>query len=144
MKALSYAQLANLPPINGLYTIVLSSAFYAFFGSSMILAVGPVALVSLLVGELVTKYGITPESKEAVQLAGKACIAIGLILIVLSFAKCGKIIRFVSYPVMSGFTTAAACLIGLSQLKNGFGFPSNTSQVGQKYIDYNWQVMFKF
>ena len=94
--------------------MVLSSSFYAFFGSSMILAVGPVALVSLLVGQLITDYGIAPGTPEAVQLAGEACIAVGMILTVLSFANCGKFIRFISYPVMSGFTTAAAMLIGLS------------------------------
>ena len=56
-QALSYAVLANLPAINGLYTAILPSATYIFLGSSMILAVGPVALVSLIVGSLVLQYG---------------------------------------------------------------------------------------
>jgi len=56
-----------------LYTIILSSAFYAFFGSSMILAVGPVAIVSLLMGQLVTEYGIKTGSVEAVNFAGEYC-----------------------------------------------------------------------
>jgi len=56
-QGLSYAGLANMPAINGLYSAILPSAAYTFLGSSMQLAVGPVAVVSLLVGNLVLKYG---------------------------------------------------------------------------------------
>ena len=56
LQALSYAKLANLPAINGLYAAILPSATYVFFGTSMQLAVGPVAIVSLLTGQVVAKY----------------------------------------------------------------------------------------
>lgn len=140
LQALSYAKLANLPPINGLYTLVLPSAFYAFFGSSMILAVGPVAIVGLLMGQLVTEYGIEPQSKEAVEFAGEVSIAVGTIMLILSVVNFGNVIRFVSFPVMSAFTTAAAWTIGMSQVGNAFNLKA-APKLGQTNYHYNYEVM---
>eukprot|EP01038_Epipyxis_sp_PR26KG_P007870 gene7870-10684_t len=141
-QALSYAQLANLPPINGLYTAILPFAGYIFFGSSMQLCVGPVALMSLLMGELIVKYNIDyvnyPE--EAVNFAQCAAIAAGTIMTVLSILNLGNFIRFIAHPVMSGFTTGAAMLIGLNQLKSAFGFSVTVPQQGQTGIHFNYQV----
>jgi len=123
-----------------LYTIILSSAFYAFFGSSMILAVGPVAIVSLLMGQLVTEYGIKTGSVEAVNFAGEVSIAVGLIMLILSVVNFGNVIRFVSFPVMSAFTTAAAWNIGLSQVPSAFNL-KNAPKLGQTDYDYNWEIM---
>lgn len=138
---MSYAALANLPPINGLYTAVLPSAVYTFFGSSLQLAVGPVALVSLLQAELINKYNITPGSADSVDFAGECAVAIGLILIIMSLLNLGNLIRFISHPVMSAFTTAAACLIGQNQLKSAFGFVISPPQAGQKGYEWNYQVL---
>ena len=139
LQGLSYAKLANLPPINGLYTLVLPSAFYAFFGSSMILAVGPVAIVSLLMGQLVTNYGIKAGTEEAVRFAGEVSVAVGTILLIMSVINFGNVIRFVSFPVMSAFTTSAAWTIGLSQVANVFNFKA--PKQGQTDYEYNWEVM---
>lgn len=76
-QALSYATLANLPPVNGLYCAVLPSAVYTFFGSSLQLAVGPVAIVSLLMGQLISKYNITPGTPESVDFAGELGLGLG-------------------------------------------------------------------
>eukprot|EP01034_Spumella_vulgaris_P036761 gene36761-45352_t len=119
-QGLSYAKLANLPAINGLYTAVLPSVFYTFLGSSMQLGVGPVALVSLLMGQLVIQYDVVPGSVDSVNLAGECALCVGLFLTVMSVLRLGTFIRYISHPVMSGFTTAAAMLIGLNQLKNAF------------------------
>lgn len=142
LQALSYAQLANLPPINGLYTAVLPAAFYTFFGSSMQLCVGPVALVSLLTAQLINQYGInyTANPAEAVDFAQEAAIAVGLILVCMSLLNLGHLIRFISHPVMSAFTTAAACLIGVNQLKSAFGFTVTVPQQGQTGYEYNYEV----
>lgn len=107
----------------------------------MQLCVGPVALVSLLQSELISKYNITPGSQEAVDFAGECCIAVGLILTILALLNCGDLIRFIAHPVMSGFTTAAAMLIGQNQLKGAFGFLVNPPQAGQEGYEWNWQVM---
>lgn len=139
---IQYAQLANLPPINGLYCALLPSATYTFFGSSMMLAVGPVAIVSLLMGSLVSQYGVEVGSEAAVNFAGECCLAMGSILLVLSFLNMGNFIRYLSYPVMTGFTAAAACLIGLNQIKLMFGFTgSYYPQTGDGYHEDNYEVM---
>ena len=143
-QGLSYSTLANLPPIYGLYTAILPSAVYTFFGSSMALAVGPVSLMSLMMGSLVTSYGINWEEDpaSAVDLAAEVSFCMGIILLTICVLNLGQYIRLLSHPVMSGFTTAAAFLIGLSQLKNAFGFTyPAVPQVGAGGITSQWQVM---
>eukprot|EP01035_Chromulina_nebulosa_P019955 gene19955-25923_t len=143
-QGLSYAQLANLPQICGLYAAVLPSAVYTFFGSSMQLAVGPVAIVSLLTGQLVVKYvpNYATDTESAINCAAQVALAVGSVLTVLSVLNLGNFIRYISLPVMSGFTSGAACVIGLNQLKNAFGFSySGVPQQGQPGYDYNYQVM---
>ena len=143
-QALSYATLANQPPISGLYASVLPCAAYVLLGSSMTLALGPVAIVGLLTGSLVSKYEIEIASAEAVDFAGECCLVAGTILLVLSLLNLGNFIRFISHPVMSGFTTAAAMLIGLNQIKGAFGFKAIDGyypQTGDGKIHYNYEVM---
>ena len=76
-QGLSYATLALLPPVNGLYAAILPSAVYSFFGCSMQLAVGPVAITSLLTGGLISKYGIDylTQQEQAADLAAQASMA---------------------------------------------------------------------
>ncbi len=114
---------------------------YTFFGSSLQLAVGPVALVSLLQAELIIKYGIVPGSEDSVNFAGECAVAIGTILLVMSVLNLGNLIRFISHPVMSAFTTAAAMLIGQNQLKAAFGFVVSPPQAGQEGYEWNYQVL---
>lgn len=143
-QALSYATLANQPPINGLYASVLPCAAYVCLGSSMTLALGPVAIVGLLVGSLVSKYNIEVASAEAVDFASEVCVIAGVILITMSLLNLGNFIRFISHPVMSGFTTAAAMLIGLNQIKGAFGFKTIGGyypQTGDGKAHYNYEVM---
>ena len=157
-QGLSYASLANLPPIVGLYSAVLPSATYTFLGTALQLAVGPVALVSLLMGQLVAKYqpDYATNTTGAIDTAAQAALCVGIILTFMGLLNMGSFINFISHPVMSGFTTAAAMLIGLSQLKSAFGFgticmtPLSTStvtwcpvdipQVG-KDVHHNYEVM---
>ena len=142
-QGLAYASLANLPAVNGLYAAVLQPAMYVIFGTSNCLAVGPVAIVSLLVATLINQYGITPASTESVDLASQLCLGMGIILILMGILNLGSFIRFLSHPVISGFTSAAACLIGLSQVKSAFNF-SGVPQVGDtssKGVEYQYQQM---
>ena len=145
-QSLSYASLANLPPINGLYSSILPSAAYIILGTSMQLAVGPVAIVSLLMGKLITEYGAQPESEDAVHTAAQAALCVGILLCGMALFNMGVFIRFISHPVMSGFTTAAAMLIGLSQLKSAFGFTVPVPQIGMDdghghVYHYNYEIM---
>lgn len=127
----------------GLYTSVLPSAVYALFGSSMQLAVGPVAVVSLLTGTIVAKYvpDYSTNTTDAMNIAAQVALCCGIILTVFSVLNLGDFIRYVSHSVMSGFTTGAACVIGLNQLKGAFGFYVSVPQAGQSEYEYNYQVM---
>ena len=142
-QGLSYATLALLPPITGLYSGILPPAIYVIFGSSMQLAVGPVAIASLLTGAIISKYQVdyVNHPEDAMDLAAQISICLGMMLVFMSVFNIGSLIRLISHPVMSGFTTAAACLIGLSQLKNAFGFSVAVPQQGDPNTAYNYQVM---
>lgn len=126
-QGLSYATLANQQPIQGLYAAILPSAAYTFFGSSLQLAVGPVAVVSLIVGRIVATFvpDYSTNPTDAANCAAQLALSVGVTLMILSLLNTGNFIRYVSHPVMSGFTSGAACTIGLSQLKNAFGFSNS-------------------
>jgi SulP family sulfate permease len=121
-QAMAYAMLAGLPPIVGLYASVAPLAVYALLGTSRQLAVGPVAIVSLLtatgVGALVAQ-GTDEYLTYAVLLA----VMVGGIQIAMSVLRLGYLVNFLSHPVLSGFTSAAAFIIGLNQLKHLLGLP---------------------
>jgi len=115
-QGMAYGLLAGLPPIYGLYSGIVPLLLYAFFGSSRQLSVGPVALVSLLVLAGVGRFAET-GSEAFVGMAIATALIAGLIQVALSIFRLGFLINFLSHPVISGFTSAAAFIIGLSQLK---------------------------
>ncbi|WP_216828572.1 SulP family inorganic anion transporter [Alkalihalobacterium elongatum] len=124
-QGMAYAMLAGLPPVIGLYASTIPLIVYAFFGSSRQLAVGPVAMVSLLV--LTGVQGLAePGSSEYVSLVLLLALMVGVIQLVLGLLKLGFVTEFISHAVISGFTSAAAIVIGLSQLKHllGINLPS--------------------
>jgi len=146
-QGLSYAVLANVPPINGLYCAILPSATYTFFGSSMPLAVGPVAVVSLMTGEVIAELvpDYATDTQKAVDCAAQIALVCGIILTIMAVLNMGDFIRYISFPVMSGFTSGAACQIGLSQVKSAIGSLIPIPQTGQTFLekkyDYNYEVM---
>lgn len=115
-QGMAYAMLGGLPPVYGLYAGLLPPLLYAFFGSSRYLSVGPVALVSLLVMNGVGQIA-APGSERFIHLAIATALLAGLIQMLLGVFRLGFLVNFLSYPVMSGFTSAAAIIIGLSQVK---------------------------
>ncbi|VAI16806.1 unnamed protein product [Triticum turgidum subsp. durum] len=120
-QAMSYAKLAGLHPIYGLYTGFVPLFVYAIFGSSRQLAVGPVALVSLLVSNVLG--GIVNSSSEFyTELAILLAFMVGILECLMGLLRLGWLIRFISHSVISGFTTASAIVIGLSQIKYFLGY----------------------
>ncbi|MEO1654930.1 MAG: SulP family inorganic anion transporter, partial [Bacteroidota bacterium] len=115
-QGMAYALLAGLPPIYGLYASIFPLFLYAFSGTSPQLSVGPTALVSLL---LLSQLSLIaePGSPEYLDLAFKTAVVTGLLQIILGVSRMGFLSNFLSSPVMSGFTSAAACIIALSQFK---------------------------
>ena len=119
-QGMAYAMIAGLPPIYGLYAATLPLIIYAFLGTSRQLAVGPVAMISLL-----TATGIgalaAGGTETYIALAITLALMVGLIQFLLGVFRLGFLVNFLSHPVISGFTSAAALIIGLSQLKHLLG-----------------------
>jgi sulfate permease, SulP family len=119
-QSMGYALLAGLPPQIGLYSSVLPLVVYAAFGWSRQLGVGPTAISSLL-----TSAGLAHLSggdpKLAIELAASLAVIVGVMRIALGIGRLGFMVSFLSRPVLSGFTSAAALIIGISQLKHLLG-----------------------
>ena len=118
-QGMAYAMLAGMPPIYGLYASIIPLILYAIFGTSRQLAVGPVAMVALLiaagVGELAT------DTTEFISLAILLALMVGVIQLLMGLFRLGFLVNFLSHPVIAGFTSAAALIIGFSQLKHLLG-----------------------
>jgi SulP family sulfate permease len=129
-QAMAYALLAGLPPEVGLYAATIPVVVYALFGTSRQLAVGPVAIVSLL-----TASALAPlvEEGTAGYLGAAALLAmmVGIVHIVLGVGRLGFLVNFLSHSVLVGFTAAAAIIIGFSQAKHVFGI--STARKDQFY-----------
>lgn len=122
-QSLAYAMLAGLPPQAGIYASIVPIVIYAVLGSSQLLAVGPVAVISLLtasaVGGVVTQ-GLADHASAALTLA----LLSGGILLVLGVLRMGLLANFLSHPVISGFISASGLLIATSQMKDLLGIPA--------------------
>ncbi|MFP4229338.1 MAG: SulP family inorganic anion transporter [Salinivenus sp.] len=119
-QGMAYALIAGLSPIYGLYASLVPLVVYALFGSSRQLSVGPVAMVSLLVAAAVGPMA-EGQPELYVGLAVLLSLMVGLLQFGLGVARFGFLVNFLSHPVLSGFTSAAAFIIGLSQLKHLLG-----------------------
>ena len=120
-QGMAYALLAGMPPIYGLYGGLLPLVLYALFGTSRQLSIGPVAISALLVLAGVSQLA-EPGSPEYVRLVLIAGLLIGMMQVALSFLRMGFLVNFLSHPVIAGFTSAAAVIIAISQLKDVLGF----------------------
>lgn len=119
-QSLAYALLAGLPPVVGLYASILPLVLYAIFGTSRTLAVGPVAVVSLMTASAagaVADQGTAQYLEAAITLAALS----GIMLAILGLLRAGFLANLLSHPVISGFITASGILIATSQLKHILG-----------------------
>ncbi len=119
-QGMAYAMIAGLPPVYGLYAALVPQIVYAFLGTSRQLAVGPVAMDSLLVASGLGAIANLSEEKY-IALAIVLALYMGVIQLVLGKLKLGFVVQFLSKPVISGFTSATAIIIGLSQLNHLLG-----------------------
>jgi len=119
-QGMAYALLAGLPPQMGLYASIAPLLFYALFGTSRTLAVGPVAIVSLMVASALSSM-VAPGSPEYAAYAILLALLSGIFLVLLGLLRIGFLVNFMSHPVISGFTSAAALIIGFSQFKHLLG-----------------------
>lgn len=119
-QSLAYALLAGLPPQVGLYASILPLIVYAIFGSSRQLAVGPVAILSLMTAAAAGKIAATGTA-QYIEAAVILAFLSGLILLAMGLFRMGFLANFLSHPVVSGFITASGIIIAASQLKHIFG-----------------------
>jgi high affinity sulfate transporter 1 len=146
---LGYARLAGLPPVNGLYSSFVPPLIYAVLGSSKDIAIGPVAVVSLLLGTLLKKE-VSPTKEPALylQLALTTTFFAGLFQMGLGLFRLGFVVQFLSHAAIVGFMAGAAVTIALQQLKgllNIQHFTTNTDiisvmkSVFGRTDEWNWR-----
>ena len=123
-QSLSYALLAGLPPEVGLYASILPLVAYAIFGTSRAMAVGPVAVISLMTAVAAGKIA-AQGSPEYITVALLLALISGIMLVVMGLLRLGFIANFLSHPVISGFITASGILIAVSQLKHILGIKAS-------------------
>ena len=119
-QGMAYALLAGLPPQVGLYASIFPLLIYGLLGTSRVLAVGPVAIVSIMVAGSVGAIA-EPGTAVYLQTALTLALLVGLIQAIMGFFRLGFVVNFLSHPVLAGFTSAAAIVIGFSQVKNLLG-----------------------
>jgi len=119
-QGMAYAMIAGLPPVFGLYAALIPQVIYGILGTSRQLSVGPVAMDSLLVASGLGALSLSGID-EYISMAIFLALFMGTIQFILGVVRMGFLVNFLSKPVISGFTSAAALIIGLSQLKHLLG-----------------------
>ena len=127
-QGMAFGLLAGLSPQAGLYSSILPPLLYALLGTSRTLAVGPVSVAAIMVAQALANV---PSGSGYATDALTLALLVGAILIALGIANLGVLANFLSHPVLSGFTSAAAVIIILSQLPNlvGIHLPKHLSMV---------------
>ncbi|SEN05885.1 sulfate permease, SulP family [Mesobacillus persicus] len=134
-QGMAYAMLAGLPPVMGLYASTIPLFLYAWFSSSKHLSIGPVATTSLLVFTGVSMYA-EPNSTNYISLVLALSIMVGVIQLLLGLLKVGFIVKFIPHSVLNGYTSAAALVIAMSQLKHLLGVEgSNHLQIHLQFAE---------
>ena len=132
-QGMAYALIAGLPPVYGLYAALTPQIVYTIMGTSRQLAVGPVAMDSLLVAAGLSALSIN-DLGEYIQMAILLSLIVGIIHLILGIFKMGFFVSFLSKPVISGFTSGAALIISLSQVKYLTGIPITQNNKLQDFI----------
>ena len=135
-QSLAYAQLAGLPAQVGLYASIAPLVLYALFGTSRVLAVGPVAVVSLMTATTVGEVAAAGTAHYAAVALTLAFLSGGMLL-VMGLLRWGFLANFLSHPVISGFITASALLIAAGQLKVILGVKAQ----GEHFFALVWSLL---
>ncbi|MGB1169524.1 MAG: SulP family inorganic anion transporter [Flavobacteriaceae bacterium] len=142
-QGIAYALIAGLPPIYGLYCALVPQLVYAIFGSSRQVAIGPVAMDSLIVATGVSTLALA-GSDSYIAIAILLAFMVGSIQFLLGIFRLGFIVNFLSKPVISGFTSAVALTIGINQFRNLFGVDFVQSDQIQYVLEDIWFNIIDF
>ena len=143
-QSLAYALLAGLPPEAGLYASIVPIMLYAVFGTSRALAVGPVAVVSLMTAAALSNIAEQGTMGYAVAALSLAALS-GVMLLAMGLFRLGFVANFLSHPVIAGFITASGIIIAASQLKHILGIDAQghnllelVVSIGEHLSQTNW------
>ena len=136
-QGIAYALIAGLPPIYGLYCALVPQLMYAIFGSSRQVAIGPVAMDSLIVATGVSTLALA-GSDSYISIAILLALMVGAIQFIMGVFSLGFIVNFLSKPVITGFTSAVALIIGVNQFRNLFGVDFVQSDQIQYVLEDIW------
>ena len=136
-QSMAYALVAGVPPVYGLYASLLPLVVYALLGRSRELALGPGALDTLLIGVTIGSLSVA-SNPNAATVAAVIAFQVAIIQIVLGLLRGGFLINFFSKPVISGFTSAAALTIAISQVKHLLGMDIDRSS---RFYEEFWQLV---
>jgi len=142
-QGIAYALIAGLPPIYGLYCALIPQVMYAIFGSSRQVAIGPVAMDSLIVATGVSTLALT-GSDSYISIAILLALMVGSLQFLMGIFRLGFIVNFLSKPVITGFTSAIALIIGFNQFRNLFGVNFIQSEQIQYVIEDIWHQMASY
>ena len=127
--SMGYAQIAGLPPVYGLYGSLLPIFIYALITSSKQFIVGVDAMPAAMVGSILAQMDITAQSKEALCLVPAMALMVSVWLFILYFLKAGRIVRYISVPVMGGFISGVGATIIMMQVPKLFGGSAGTGEI---------------
>lgn len=127
--SMGYATIAGLPPVYGLYGSLFPILIFAFLTTSPQFVVGVDAMPAVMVGTLMVELGFAAESKEAMSLASIMAIAVSIWFLVFYIAKAGRIVKYISTPVMGGFISGIGMTIILMQAPKLFGGNPGTGEL---------------
>ncbi|HEY9809700.1 MAG TPA: solute carrier family 26 protein [Halomicronema sp.] len=134
-QGMAYAMLAGLPPEVGLYASIFPQVIYAFLGTARMLSVAPVAVDSLMVAGAISAIA-EQNTPEYLSYALTLAFLVGIIEVLMGVARLGFLVNFLSQAVISGFISAAAVLIGFSQVKHLFGLKIPQTESFLSLVNY--------
>ncbi|MFV2125721.1 SulP family inorganic anion transporter [Micromonospora sp. LOL_013] len=138
-QSMAYAALAGMPPVTGLYAAVVPVLVYALLGTSGSLAVGPVAITALMTATALAPLADGDPGRYA-ALAGLLALLVGAIQVLMGVLRLGALVNFLSHSVLSGFTSAAAIVIAVSQVKDLLGLRADRAENLPGIVGSLWQA----
>ncbi|MGI9548223.1 MAG: SulP family inorganic anion transporter [Flavobacteriaceae bacterium] len=138
-QAMAYAMIAGLPPVYGLYAALFPLLIYVLLGTSRPMAIGPVAMDSLLVA--IGLGAMALSDAQYVSMAIFLALIVGIMQLALGLLRMGYLVNFISKPVINAFTSAAALIIMMSQLKHLFGVQVGKSNRFHEMIWFAFQKL---
>lgn len=137
-QGIAYAKIANLEPQYGLYTSFVGVSLYCFFGTSKDISIGPITIVSLLVGQAITQVKLTHPEITGPEVAVTLSLFAGVVTLLVSLSRLGSLVEFISEPVIAGYMTGSAITISLGQWPKIFGIEQVNTH------DANYKIFYEF